>query len=288
MKSAPFTYHAPCTIDEATALLNNLSAQDAYVLAGGQSLVPAMALRLARPNHLIDINGITGLDDVIASDQDLVIGALVRHARFQSPQGLGPLAGPLCDVVQHIAHYPIRQRGTFCGSLVHCDPSSEWCLVAATFDGVVTLAKVGGRREVDISEFFMGTMTTAVEADELVTQVRLQQISATACWGFEEFAMRAGDFAVAMALVTFDVADGVVRDARIGIGGVEATPRRIEAGEAAVNGVALDGADFTKVGDIVAQEIVPLDDWQASGDERRSLANVLVVRALQRAKQESS
>src|SRR5215472_12814926 len=130
MKPAPFAYHAPKTVDEAVAILAQVAAQDGRILAGGQSLVPTMAFRLARPAHLVDINGIAALARLAAADGKLAIGACVRHAAFYRGAAEGPLGRLLADVVRHIAHHPIRTRGTFCGSLAHADPASEWCLVA--------------------------------------------------------------------------------------------------------------------------------------------------------------
>src|SRR6201986_3862532 len=136
MKSAPFTYHAPKTVDEAVAILGEVASDDGRILAGGQSLVPTMAFRLARPAHLVDINGVAALDRIGVADGKLVIGACVRHAAFPRPVCEGPLGKLLTAVVRHIAHYPIRNRGTFCGSLAHADPSSEWALMLTALDEI--------------------------------------------------------------------------------------------------------------------------------------------------------
>ena len=130
MKPAAFRYHAPKTIDEAVATLAEVAPDDGRVLAGGQSLVPIMAFRLARPSHLVDINGIAGLDRIATANGKLSIGACVRHAAFYQPVVDGPLGRLLSTVVRHIGHHPIRTRGTFCGSLAHADPASEWCMTA--------------------------------------------------------------------------------------------------------------------------------------------------------------
>ena len=132
MKPAPFSYHAPKTVDEAVAKLAELSAHDGRILAGGQSLVPMMAFRMARPAHLIDINNVAGFDRLVVEGDTLSIAPCVRHAAFHRPAAPGPTGVLLAKVVAHIAHYPIRLRGTFCGSLAHADPASEWCLTAVT------------------------------------------------------------------------------------------------------------------------------------------------------------
>src|SRR2546430_739618 len=137
MKPARFRYHAPKTIEEALDTLAEVAPEDGRVLAGGQSLVPIMAFRLARPSHLVDINGVDGLHAITVKDSKLSIGACVRHAAFYRPVVEGPLGKLLATVVRHIAHHPIRTRGTFCGSIAHADPASEWCMLAATLDADV-------------------------------------------------------------------------------------------------------------------------------------------------------
>src|SRR5260221_8908249 len=165
MKPARFRYHAPKTIEEAVDTLAEVAADDGRVLAGGQSLVPIMAFRLARPAHLIDINAVAGLDGLVARDGVLRIGARVRHAAFHRPVVEGPLGTLLANVVRHIAHYPIRLRGTFCGSLAHADPASEWCLVAATLGAGMVATSTRGSRTIFADDFLQGIMTTALEPD---------------------------------------------------------------------------------------------------------------------------
>src|SRR5712691_2043559 len=148
MKPAPFRYHAPKTIEEAVALLAEVAPQDGRVLAGGQSLVPTMAFRLARPTHLIDINGVEALTRLAVDGGRLCIGACVRHEAFHRPVVDGPLGKLLSAVVRHIAHYPIRTRGTFCGSIAHADPASEWCLVAAALGAEMVARRAGGTRTI--------------------------------------------------------------------------------------------------------------------------------------------
>src|SRR6204780_4867375 len=132
MKPAPFIRHVPRTLDEALKILSEVASEDGRVLAGGQSLVPVMAFRLAKPAHLVDINEVEGLDKIASDGKFLSIGACVRHAAFHKSVVDNPLGGLLTFVARHIAHYPIRVRGTFCGSLANADPASEWCLTAAT------------------------------------------------------------------------------------------------------------------------------------------------------------
>src|SRR5712671_7991541 len=173
MKPASFQYHAPETIAETLDLLGRYANDDGRVLAGGQSLVPTMAFRLARPKHLIDINGVTGLDRITVENGRLCIGAAVRHAAFERPVDDGPLGSLLASVVRHIAHGPIRARGTFCGSIAHADPASEWCLVVAALEGEMVAQSTAGTRTIPARDYFRGIMTTALKEEELLIEVRL-------------------------------------------------------------------------------------------------------------------
>src|SRR5882724_3706146 len=234
MKPAPFRYHAPKTVDEAVALLAEVAPADGRVLAGGQSLVPTMAFRLARPHHLVDINGIADLRRLASENGKLAIGAGVRHQAFHRPVVAGPLGDLLSAVMRHIAHYPIRTRGTFCGSIAHADPASEWCLAAATLGAAMVAKSARGTRTIAVDDFFLGLMTTALAEDELLSETRLALLSEDTRYGFYEFSRRAGDYAIAASLVTFRIADGVIADPRIGVGGAEDRPRRITEAEAAL------------------------------------------------------
>src|SRR6202158_803206 len=156
MKPAPFTRHVPQTVAEALKILGDVAGKDGRVLAGGQSLVPIMAFRLAKPAHLVDINDVAGLDRVMSDRKILSIGACVRHAAFHKPVVDNPLGKLLTYVSRHIAHYPIRMRGTFCGSIAHADPASEWCLVAATLDGTIVAKSTRGERAIAAKGFFGG------------------------------------------------------------------------------------------------------------------------------------
>jgi len=283
MKPAAFRYHAPTTVEEAVTTLAAVAPDDGRVLAGGQSLVPIMAFRLARPGHLVDINGIGAFNKLSATDGTLTIGACVRHAAFYQPVVDGPLGKLLATVVRHIAHHPIRTRGTFCGSLAHADPASEWCMVAATLDASIVLRSQRGTRTVAANDFFDGIMTTAREDDELLTEVQLTALPADTRVGFYEFSRRAGDFALAMAVTCYRVRDDAIADARVGIGGAEARPRRIAEAEAALNGRRPGPEVFRAAGDAAAAAIEPLEDYNTSAEYRRDLVRAMTRRALERA-----
>src|SRR4029078_2684078 len=163
MKPTPFQYHAPKTIAETLDLLAQHGPDDGRVLAGGQIFVRTMPFRLARPKHLVDINGVAGLDRLVVENGRLCIGAGIRHSAFEKPVEDGPLGRLLASVVRHIAHHPIRTRGTFCGSIAHADPASEWCAVAAALDAEMVIdSKRGGPRTILAKDFFKGIMSTAV------------------------------------------------------------------------------------------------------------------------------
>jgi len=283
MKPAPFIRHAPKTLDEALKILGEVATQDGRVLAGGQSLVPIMAFRLAKPAHLVDINGVEGLDKIASDGKILSIGACVRHAAFHKPVVDNPLGKLLTYVARHIAHYPIRMRGTFCGSLAHADPASEWCLTAATLDATMVAKSTRGERSIVAKDFFAGIMATALAEDELLAEVKLPLLAPDAKFGFNEFNRRAGDFALAAALVTYRLKDGKIADARIGVGGAEACPRRIKEAEAALNGQAPGDQVFRAAAEAAAAAVDPLEDHQTSADYRRDLVRAVVRRALEQA-----
>jgi aerobic carbon-monoxide dehydrogenase medium subunit len=283
MKPAAFRYHAPKTIEEAVAMLAQYAPDDGRVLAGGQSLVPTMAFRLARPHHLVDINGIADLRRLASENGRLAIRAGVRHQAFHHPVVAGPLGHLLSAVMRHIAHYPIRTRGTFCGSVAHADPASEWCLVAATLDAEMVARSTRGSRVIAARDYFQGIMTTALEPDELLAEVRLRLLPEATRWGFYEFNRRAGDFAMGMALVAFEIDNGVIAVPRVGVGGAEAFPRRIAAAEALLVGHPPGATAFTAAADAAAAAIDPLTDAQTDAVYRRELVATVTRRALEQA-----
>jgi len=283
MKPAPFTYYAPRTIEEVIERLGAVAGDDGRILAGGQSLVPAMAFRLARPAHLIDINGVVALDRLEVERDTLAVGALVRHAAFHRPVVEGPLGNLLSEMARHIAHYPIRLRGTFCGSLANADPASEWCLAAVVLDAQLVIASSRGERRLAARDFFKGIMTTALQEDELLTAARLPMLAGDIRAGFVEFSRRAGDYALAMTLASYRITDGLIAAPRIGIGGAEALPRRIPEAEALLAGQPPSNELFRAAAEAAAIAIDPLEDIQADADYRRDLVRAVTRRALEQA-----
>jgi carbon-monoxide dehydrogenase medium subunit len=227
------------------------------------------------PPHLIDINGITALGRLAVEDGKLVIGACVRHAAFHRPPVDGPLGALLARVVRHIAHYPIRTRGTFCGSVANADPASEWCTLTVALGAEMVAESARGRRVIPADKFFAGIMTTALAEDELLTEVRLPLLTAGTRAGFYEFSRRAGDFAIAMALATYRVEGGKIVDPRVAVGGAEA--------EQALAGHPPGPAAFTAAAERAAAAVDPMEDINNSAEYRRELVRAVTRRALEQA-----
>jgi carbon-monoxide dehydrogenase medium subunit len=282
MKPVSFRYFAPRAVDDALDLLAE-HGQEGKILAGGQSLVAAMNFRLARPASLIDINRVEALDYVREDGGALRIGALSRHARFEAPVGGGALSAFLPQVARHIGHLPIRSRGTFCGSVAHADPASEWCLLAATLDAEVIIVSRRGQRNIRPNEFFVGALMTTLEPDELLSEIRLPVLDDTWRTGFAEFSRRAGDFALAMCAAFLRFEDGHITEARLGVGGATDRPSRIAAAEAVLTGTDGGPDIFREAGYIAAETIDPLEDIHASAEYRRDLVRAMVGRALNQA-----
>jgi carbon-monoxide dehydrogenase medium subunit len=283
MKPSAFCYHRPGSIAEAVDVLADVGPDQSRVLAGGQSLVPSMAFRLAAPSTLVDINRIEELDHLSVQDGSLVIGACVRHAAFHRPVVDGALGPFLTWVARHIGHYPIRQRGTFCGSLAQADPASEWCLVAVGLGASVTAMCKRGTRRIAAADLIAGAMTTTLAEDELLTEACLPLPSSDTRLGFAEFSRRAGDFALGMVLASYRLEGGKIADACIAVGGAEDSPRRIAEAEVVLNGNPPDGGTFEAAGRAAARALDPMEDAQTRAAYRRDLVGTLTSRALERA-----
>ncbi len=283
MKPAPFTYHRPGTLEEALDILSEVAPDNGRILAGGQSLVPMMALRLAFPSHLVDINDIPSLQGIEVEQQSLVARALARHAMFRQPAVPGPLGELLATVARHIAHYPIRLRGTFCGSLAHADPASEWCLAAITLGGSALAQNRNRSRKIPAETLLQGPMVTALEPDEMITATLLPLPDNATRFGFFEFNRRAGDFALAMCLVTYTQVEDRMTGVRLGVGGAEDVPRRLTEVEQALTDQRLTEETIRAASDLAAQIITPIEDIQTPADYRRQLVRTSVRRALEAA-----
>ena len=242
--------------------------------------MPTMNFRLARPSVLIDINHINELGFLEIEDGYLKIGALIRHSRFEAPVVEDPLGKLLSIASGSVGHLPIRVRGTFAGSIAHADPAAEWCLIARTVDAYMIASSERGRREIPAESFFEMVFTTALEPDELLTEVWLPLLGPSSHVGFAEFSRRAGDFALVSSAVITWVDNGKILRSSIGVGGLGSRPERATGAEAALLGRRPSEEVFAEAADIAAGEFEPLGDIHGSAKYRRHLVSVLVKRAL--------
>jgi carbon-monoxide dehydrogenase medium subunit len=282
MKLPPFEYACPNTINEAVALLASHNGE-AKALAGGQSLVPMMAFRIAQPSLLVDLRKLPGLDEIKIGADGVRIGALVRWRDILDDARLDTAHPLLKDAVSHVAHYQIRNRGTVGGSLAHADPASEMPGIAQTCDAGISVMGKNGARTIKAKDFLQGALTTALNPDEIITEVHLPAWPATRRWGFQEFARRRGDFAMAGIALYYDLENGKAANAHIGVIGVGDHSRRLARAEAALNGHVVDDALAEKVGEAASAEVEPQEDIHASAPYRRALTGTLCERALKAA-----
>ena len=286
MKPAPFEYIAPGSMEEAVETLAR-HGDAAKVLAGGQSLVPMLNMRLARPSVLVSLRRIAALHYVAIEDERIRIGSMTRQRVVEQDRAVASACPVLGEALGLVGHPAIRNRGTVGGSVAHADPAAELPAVLVALDGAVRLVSTRGQRSVPASAFFRGLLATAAEPDELITELvfhRLGRPGLVSGWAMEEVSRRHGDFALAGALagVTADP-DRRIADARIAVFGVEARPtRRLEA-EAAVRGTRCEPGVIAEAAAVAARGLEPLEDVHASAGLRAHLVGVLARRALARA-----
>lgn len=285
MKPAAFTYHRARDVDGAVDLLAELG-DDAKIIAGGQSLVPMMNFRLARPAHLVDITGLPGLAGINADGEGLHIGPLTTHRAVENApeSALGSGHGVLREAMAWVGHLPIRTLGTVGGSLAHGDATAEWCLLAVLLDARVLVRGPGGaERTVQATDLFLGYYMTTLAPDELIVDVLFPR-PAPHC-ALTEFAERAGDFAAVAAAVDLDLDEGgTVVGGRVALGGVAPAPVRVPEAEAVLRegGKAGPGL-FAACAEAAEAAIDPPSDADGSSDYRRVLARTLIVRACEEA-----
>lgn len=288
MKPSKFHYHAPSTTAEAVGLLGE-HADEAKVLAGGQSLVPMMSLRLATFGHLVDLNGVDELAGIERSNGHVRIGALTRQSTAEhDPTVIADL--PLvAKALPHIGHFQIRNRGTIGGSIAHADPASELPAVALALDATVVAAGAAGERDIGAADFFEGTWQTALTDDEVVVAVRFPVWGARSGFAVEEVARRHGDFAICGAACGVELEGETVVRAAMGLFGVGGTPIRASAAEAALVAAGGDASaiDLASIGREAAAPLAPSGDIHASGAYRKQITAVVVRRALTKAIEEA-
>ncbi len=279
MKNPPFEYHRPGSVDEAVALLAE-HGDDAKVLAGGQSLLPVMALRLGRPEHVIDIGRIPGLDSITASTEGVSLEALVRHRQAETSDELARHAPIVSAAMPFIGHRAIRTRGTVCGSIAHADPAAEMPAVCLAADAILVARSSSGEREIAAADFFDGYLTTTLEPTELLTEVRFPAWSPTAGASVVEISRRHGDYALVGLACVVDVVGGSITSAALSFLGVGGTPLRVTEAEDALVGASPDQAAFAHAAEIVARTVEPIADVHATANYRRHIAGVLTKRGL--------
>lgn len=283
MKPANFDYHAPQTLTEAVELMARLDEEgvDAKIIAGGQSLMPMLAMRVARPEVLVDLRRLRTLDYIREDGATLAIGAMTsKQAALESDlvRRRQPLFHAATALVGHVQ---IRNRGSVGGSFAHADPASEYPAVALVLDIEMVAHGAGGERRIAAGEFFVTYMTTSLEAGEILTEVRLPAHAPERRWAIQEFARRHGDLALAGVALTLDVHDGRCRNARIAAFGVQATALRLAAAEQALEGRPAQPASFAEAGRAAAAALdEPMSCVHASSAYRRHLVGTLTERAL--------
>ncbi len=284
MKPAPFRYIRSATTEDALAALAQ-QGDEAKVLAGGQSLIAMMNLRLVKPRVLIDINRLTTLDYIRQENGTLAIGALARQAALEESVLVAKACPLMAEAIQYVAHKPIRNRGTIGGNLAHADPTSELPAVAIALDAEIVARSSKGQRTLAAADFFVGHLTTALQPDELLTEVRVPAWPAGQGWSFMEVSPRKGDYALVGLAATMQVKDGVCQAARLVYTGVGEHAHRILEAEQALIGQKADEAAFRAAADIARGKVDPSSDVHASAEYRRDLVHALTRRALAQALQ---
>jgi len=283
MKLPAFEYACPATLAEAVALLA-AGGGDAKVLAGGQSLVPMMAFRVASPALLVDLRKLAELRTIDITGDGVRLGAMARWRDIEDDARLDAAHPLLKAAVAEVAHYQIRNRGTVGGSIAHADPAAEMPGIAVTCDAEIAVVGRAGARVIAAADFFIAPLTTALAADEIIVEIGLPAWPAKRRWAFKEFARRRGDFAMAGTALFYDVDEGgKARNAHVGAIGVGDRPQRLAAAEAAINGQTVDIATCERAGAAASAAVTPQSDIHASAAYRKALLGTLVERALQSA-----
>jgi len=279
MKFGDFEYFAPKTLEAAIDLLVSRSGE-AKVIAGGQSLLPAMAYRLARPSALVDLRYIDALRGVEIGPTEIRLAALTRWRDIETDARLDKAHPLMRETVRHIAHYQVRSRGTVGGSLAHADPASEFPGLAVCCDAVIEIRGASGAREVHASEFFVGPLSTVLGDDEIVVGVRFPAWAPGRRWAFKEFSKRAGDFALAGVTVFYELREGHIDATRVAVIGACSRPMRLHRIEEWLTGRLPKDETFAEAARLASEEAEPGSDIHADADYRRALVGALTRRAL--------
>jgi len=281
VKPAPFEYVRAENVEAALAALT--ANGEARVLAGGQSLIAMMNLRLAKPGCLVDINRLAELDYIRAEGDELAIGALTRHTAAATSPEVAEFCPLMRAAYNHIAHRAVRNRGTVGGNLCHADPSSENPAVAIASGATLVLRSAGGERRVAAEDFFLGLYETAAEQNEMLTEIRYPKAPKGQGWSFQETSTRKGDFALAGVAATLDATGGACSGARIVAVGIGEKATRLQAAEDAVTGGEINEASLAAAGEAARGAVDPPSDFHADAQYRRDLVFALTKRALEEA-----
>jgi aerobic carbon-monoxide dehydrogenase medium subunit len=282
MKPSAFEYVRPGNLDETLQALSRYGDRG-RILAGGQSLVPMMNMRLVAPEILIDVNRVAGLDRVRVEGPDLVIGAMARHAALRESAEVARHCPLMTEAYGHVAHGPIRNRGTLGGNVSHADPASEMPAVLLACDATLTCRSMAGERRIAARDFFLGPLQTALRTGEMLTEIRLPVAPGSRGYAFEEHSARHGDFAVVAVAVTLDVAGGKVSRAAVAVAGFGDHAMRAPAVEAAVAGTACDAGAIAAAAAAARDAARPVSSYHADEAYKRDLVETLCARALERA-----
>ncbi|MEY9460548.1 FAD binding domain-containing protein [Bradyrhizobium ottawaense] len=281
MKPAKFDYVAPTTVEAAVEALV-ASHGEGKLLAGGQSLLPLLNFRMARPSVLIDLNRIEGLSYIKDRGDSIAIGALTRHRHLEHSPLTASKLPVLSAAMRHVAHLAIRNRGTIGGSLSHADPAAELPMLTVFYDATISIRGLSGLRTVAAEEFFVDALTSCLEPDEIVVEIEFPVLDHDG-WAFEEVARRFGDFALASIALSVRRTGARLEDARIAVMGVANTPLRLKQAERELVALPLDEQAPELFSEIIASEVSPNDDVHASGEYRTHLLKELSRRALRTA-----
>jgi len=278
MKPAAFDYACPDSVDEAVALL--AANVDAKVIAGGQSLIPMLNFRVVRPTMLVDIGRLLELDFITETSSGLRVGALTRHHVTETSPLVSRMFPVISAAMKHVAHVAVRNRGTFGGSLCHADPAAELPMLALLLDAAMTARSCAGERVINAKDFFVGSLASALEEDEILLHIDIPRLAPGTGWAFEEFAKRAGDFALASVGVLLERDGEYVRNPRVTMMGVGETPLRILAAEEVLRDGLWDEVLIRAAVQEGCDALQPNADLHASPDYRRHLAAMLLETAL--------
>jgi CO/xanthine dehydrogenase FAD-binding subunit len=283
MKPATFDYYTPKTVHEALELIEDFG-YDAKILAGGQSLIPTMNMRLARPQALIDIGRLEELSYIHIQDTDIQIGATTRHYMVENSPRIMQTCPMLSEGIKLVGHSQIRSRGTIGGSLVHADSTAELPVILRTLGGTVTLASLEGERAVEAKDFFLTYLTTTIEPNEILVSASFPRIRARTGHAIEEFVLRKGDFAIVLAAASVTLGkDGKMEAVSLGLGGVDGAPVRLEDIEEELEGKEPDSRLIAECCESIREMVDPEPDIHASTEYRKDLSVTLSRRVLEKA-----